>query len=195
MRHVKGLNIQISDRKRGSRTEDRPRSICGYALPPERFSGQPVAIDRDFEFAAEHVEAGDVISVLMCEQNGIEAIRGDTKRFQSQANLSRTETDVDQYPAILRCDKSAVSGTATSENRELEHSVLHIAEPQACQARVSQKRNILCVGVPAMSICSGYGSLEPGTTWWREAPERPNSERRGSQKTVRSGRSRWWFLV
>src|SRR6201984_1673607 len=80
VRHIKGLNIQISNRKGAPGAKYRPRSICSDAFTSECFSSQPVTINRDLEFAAKHIQAGGVISVLMREQNGVQAIRGDAKR-------------------------------------------------------------------------------------------------------------------
>ena len=80
-----------------------------------------------------------MITVFVGEENGVQGFGGNTQGGQAVANLSGAEADIDQYPAILCRDKSTVSAATASENRELEHSVLHIADLQVCQARVFEK--------------------------------------------------------
>src|SRR5580704_15395465 len=95
-----------------------------------------------------------MITVLVGEENGIQGFRGNTQGLYSVADLPRAEADVDQYPAILCRDKSTVSATTTSENRELEHSVLHIADLRVCQARVFEKTQYFVFLRIGTSICS-----------------------------------------
>ena len=69
------------------------------------------------KFAAEDVEAANVIAVLVGEKDAIELLGSDAALSEAQDKLSRGQSTVDQQPAMIGRDQCTISGAAASEHR------------------------------------------------------------------------------
>src|SRR3954449_8295838 len=73
------------------------------------------------KFPAEHLEAANMIAVLMGEQHAVELLRFDSAEGESHHDLSRAQSTVDENPAMVGGDERGIPGAAAAEHREGEH--------------------------------------------------------------------------
>ena len=73
------------------------------------------------KFPAKHFEPADVIAVLMGEEDAIELGRGDSALFETDHDLPRAQPAINQNPAMIGRDESAISGGAAAEHGQGEH--------------------------------------------------------------------------
>src|SRR5213075_635239 len=92
------------------------------------FRGEPVAINRDMKFPAEHFEPANVIPVLVRQEHAIELRRRDSALLEADDDLSRAQSAIDQNPAMIGRDQSAISCAAAAEHGQSEHARL-VADP------------------------------------------------------------------
>src|SRR5947209_20500087 len=84
----------------------------------------PVAIDRDLEFPAQHFEATHMIAMFVSQKHAIELGGRDSTLLEPDEDLARTQSAIDQNPAMISRDKRAISCAAASEHGESEHARL-----------------------------------------------------------------------
>jgi uncharacterized protein len=73
------------------------------------------------KFPAKHVEAANVIAMLVGEEDTIELVGSDSALREAQDKLARTQAAVDQQPAMIGRDERAVSRAPAPEHRQSEH--------------------------------------------------------------------------
>ena len=122
MRHREGLHRDVADGELRSGPEQAPVAMRGERAAADRFRGQGVAIDRDVKFPAEHFQPADVIAMLMRQEHAIELRRRDPAEREPHHQLARAQAAIDEQPAMIGHDQRAVSGAATAEHREAEHT-------------------------------------------------------------------------
>ena len=77
-----------------------------------------------------------MIAVLMGEEDAIELGRGDPALLESDHDLPRAQSAIDQNPAVIRRDERAISSAAAAEHGQGEHRSI-----SSGHRRVSQIRN------------------------------------------------------
>ena len=104
VRYVKTLYFNVLYRKSGAGHKQVPLWKIGQDFPPQRFCSQRIGIDRDPEPATENSQAGNMITVLVRNQNAVQRLRTNSNRFKALRDLARTESGVDEQPALVRGD-------------------------------------------------------------------------------------------
>jgi len=70
---------------------------------------------------AQNFKPGDVISVFVRENNAVELLRRDATLLQTQHDLPRAQTAINENIAVIGCDQRAVSRAPAAEHRQAEH--------------------------------------------------------------------------
>ena len=73
------------------------------------------------KFAAEDVEAANVIAMFVGEEDAIKLLGSNAALSEAQDKLSRAQSAVDQQPAMIGRDERAVSRAPASEHRQTKH--------------------------------------------------------------------------
>ena len=124
MRYRESLDRNIADGKFRAGAEEAPIAMTGERAAADRFRGERVAIDRDLKFPAEHFEPVDMIAVFVCKQDAIELPGSDAAERQTDHELARAQSAIDQDAAMIGRDERAVSGAAAAEHGQSEHARL-----------------------------------------------------------------------
>jgi hypothetical protein len=91
------------------------------AVGTDCFGGLRVRINRQIEFATEHLQPANVIAMLVCKQNAIQLFGHHPALFEAQYDLSRAQAPIDQDFAMIGRDQRAIPGTAAPEHPQTEH--------------------------------------------------------------------------
>jgi hypothetical protein len=73
------------------------------------------------KFSAEHFETANVIAMFVGEEDAIELVGSDSALLEAQDELARTQSAIDQQPAMIGRDERAVSRAPAPEHRQSEH--------------------------------------------------------------------------
>ena len=79
--------------------------------------GRSRDVDRDFQLAGQDANAGDVVRVLMGNQDGINGAMILTTKLQAAKHFTAGDTGVDQQARAGAGDKGAVSFAPASQHR------------------------------------------------------------------------------
>ena len=104
MRHVKALNLDVLKQEREPWLEQIPSGILSKPTVAQRFRSPEIGIDRNAKSPAKNLEPGNMVVVLMCNQDAVQARRVDTRRFEALRDLSRAEPGIYQDPALACSD-------------------------------------------------------------------------------------------
>jgi hypothetical protein len=122
MRHWECLHRDIADRKFGASRKQSPvPTSLGETAGPKRLRREPIAINRQIEFVAENFKTADVISVFVRQHNAVELLGRDATLFQTQNDLPRAETSINENLAVIGGDQGAVSRAPATEHGQAEH--------------------------------------------------------------------------
>jgi len=80
-----------------------------------------VAINRKGKFPAKHLQPANVIAMLMSEKQSIELFGGDAALLKPDDDLARAQSAIDQNPAVIGGNESAIPGAAAAEHGQAEH--------------------------------------------------------------------------
>jgi hypothetical protein len=73
------------------------------------------------KFPAKHFKTANMIAVLVGEKHAIELVGSDSALGETQDELARAQSAVDEQAAMIGRDERAVSGAPTAEHRQTEH--------------------------------------------------------------------------
>jgi hypothetical protein len=122
VRHWERLYCDVADRKlSASRKQSPVPASLRETIGPKRFAGEPVAVNRQIEFVAENFKTADVITVFVRENNAVELFRRDTALFQTQNDLPRAETAINENLAMISGNQRTVSRAPAAEHSQAEH--------------------------------------------------------------------------
>ena len=93
--------------------------MCGT---PDCFRGERVAINRHIKFAAKHFEPANMIAVLVREQNAIKLLGPHLALGETERELPRAQSTINQQPAMIGRDQCAVAAAAAAEHGQTEHA-------------------------------------------------------------------------
>jgi hypothetical protein len=122
VRHGERLQRDIADRKLSAGRKQSPvptslREITGS----KRLSREPIAVNRQIEFVAENFKTADVICVFMCENNAVELFRCDATLLETQNDLPRAQTAINENLAMIGGNQRTVSRAPAAEHGQAEH--------------------------------------------------------------------------
>ena len=81
---------------------------------------------------AENFETADVIGVFVCENNAVELQGRHATLLQTQHDLSRAQTAINENFAMLGGDQRAVPGAPAAEHDQAEHGTQDIRVISFC---------------------------------------------------------------
>ena len=122
MRHGERLQRDIADRKLSASRKQSPiptslRETAG----PKRLGRESIAVNRQIKFVAENFKTADVIRVFVRENNAVELLRPDATLLQTQHDLPRAQTAINENFAMFGGDQRAVPGAPAAEHDQAEH--------------------------------------------------------------------------
>jgi hypothetical protein len=99
------LHCDIANRKFSASCKQSPvstslRKIAGS----KRLRCESIAVNRQIESVAENFKAADMIGVFVCENNAIELLGCDATLLETQHDLSRAQTAINQNLAMFGGD-------------------------------------------------------------------------------------------
>jgi len=122
MRNGECLHRDIADRKlRASRKQSPVPTSLRETAGPKRLRREPIAVNRQIEFVAENFKTADVISVFVCQHNAVQLLRRDATLLQTQNDLPRAETSINENLAVIGGDQGTVSRAPAAEHGQAEH--------------------------------------------------------------------------
>ena len=117
----KRMDADVVDGKVRPRLELTDVRVDGELGLAQNLGGEPGAIHRDRRRFAEDTHSGDMVMMLVGQEDGVEHGRIHSQGGQAQGNLAGAQSGIDEQPASVRFDKGAVPPAATPENRDTEH--------------------------------------------------------------------------
>jgi hypothetical protein len=126
VRHGERLDRDIADRKLSASRKHSPiPTSLRETAEAKRLSRESIAVKRQIEFVAENFKTADVIGVFVRENNAVELLRCDAALLQTQHDLPRAETAIDENLAMIGGDQCAVSRAPAAEHGQAEHGSQH----------------------------------------------------------------------
>jgi hypothetical protein len=123
MRHRECLHENVANRKLSASAKNPPIAMSTQpAIAAGRFGGEGVAINRDVKFAAKNSKPADVIAMFVGEEDSVELFWRDPTLLQTQDDLARAQSAINQDPAMISRHQSGVPSTAAPEHGEAEHA-------------------------------------------------------------------------
>jgi len=122
VRHGEGLHRHIADRKLSPGRKQSPvATSLGETAGPQGLGRESIAVNRQIEFVTENFEAADVISVFVRENNTVELLRHNAALLQTQHDLPRAQTAINENLAMISGNQRAVARAPAAEDGQAEH--------------------------------------------------------------------------
>ena len=121
MRDGKTLDQNIADSEFGTGAKDSPVFVLSQPEATNGFGRLRIAVNWNGKFPAKHLQSANMVAVLMSEQQSIELLRGDAALLKPDDDLARAQPAVDQNPAMIGGNESAIPGAAAAEHGQAEH--------------------------------------------------------------------------
>ena len=83
------------------------------------FAGQAIAINGHLQFCGQAGQAGDVVGMLVGDENAVNAFRGAGDGGEALANLASAETGVNQKAGFRRFQIGAIASRTAAQNCQL----------------------------------------------------------------------------
>src|SRR5438552_15797233 len=113
VRHRKSLDKDVANLEFGAGAKDSPVPMSiQRAVVTDCFGGLRVRINRQIEFATEHLQPAHVIAMPVGAQSAIELFGHHAALFEAQYDLSRAQAAIDENFTMVVRDKRTVPGTA-----------------------------------------------------------------------------------
>jgi hypothetical protein len=117
----KGLNQNIADSEFRSGAKDSPVLVLAQAETTNGLGRLRVAIDWNGKFPAKHLQPANVIAMLVRKKQAIELFGGDPTLLKADDDLARAQSPINQNPAVIGGNESAIPGAAAAEHGQTEH--------------------------------------------------------------------------
>jgi len=117
----KTLDQNIADSEFGTGAKDSPIFVLAQPEATNGLGRLRVAINWNGKFPAKHLQAANVIAMLMSKKQSIELLGGDAALLKPHDDLARAQSAIDQNPAVIGGNESAIPGAAAAEHRQAEH--------------------------------------------------------------------------
>ena len=117
----KGLDQDIADRKFRTGTKDSPVFVLAQPDATNGLGRLRVAINWNGKFPAKHLQPANVIAMLMGKKQTVELLGGDATLLKADDDLARAQSTIDQNPAVIGGNESAIPGAAAAEHGQTEH--------------------------------------------------------------------------
>src|SRR5207247_5695182 len=117
----KTLDQNIADGEFRTGAKDSPVFVLAQPEATNGLGRLPVAINWNGKFPAKHLQTANVIAMLMSKKQTIELLGGNAALLKPDDDLARAQSAIDQNPAVIGGNESAVPGAAAAEHGQAEH--------------------------------------------------------------------------
>jgi len=117
----KTLDQNIADSEFRSGAKDSPVFVLAQPEATNGIGRLRVAINWNGKFPAKHFQPANVIAMLMRKKQAIELLGGDAALLKADDDLARAQSTIDQNPAVIGGNESAIPGAAAAEHGQTEH--------------------------------------------------------------------------
>ena len=117
----KGLDQDIADRELRTGTKDSPVFVLAQPDATNGLGRLRVAINWNGKFPAKHFQPANVIAMLMRKKQTVELLGGYATLLKADDDLARAQSTIDQNPAVIGGNESAIPGAAAAEHGQTEH--------------------------------------------------------------------------
>jgi hypothetical protein len=117
----KTLDQNIADSEFRSGAKDSPVFVLAQPEAANGLGRLRVAINWNGKFPAKHFQPANVIAMLMRKKQTIELLGGDATLLKPDDDLARAQSTIDQNPAVIGGNESAIPGAAAAEHGQTEH--------------------------------------------------------------------------
>jgi hypothetical protein len=111
--------IDVADGDGRARLEQL--ELSRMSAPVDRRRGEMRHIYGHFHPFGDSGQTGDMIAMLVGNEDTIQSFGLLTNRSESLHSLAHAQTGIHQQPRLLGCDKCCVAGTAAGENADFDH--------------------------------------------------------------------------
>lgn len=113
----KSLDTDIADIEAAARDEEPEIQVCALGAFDFLHSGA-VAVNRNAGFLGDGCQSGNVITVLVCDEDGGEIFRDAPDPGEPLPDLATTEAHVHEQARFVRFDVRSVAIGAAAQDRE-----------------------------------------------------------------------------
>ena len=115
------LDQNIADSEFATGAKDSPVFVLAQAEAPNGLGRLRVAIDWNGKFSAKHLQTANVVAVLMSKKQPIDLLGSDATLLKTDDDLARAQSAINQNPAVIGGNESAIPGAAAAEDGQTEH--------------------------------------------------------------------------
>ena len=122
MRHAERFHQQIANLERSARGKQSPGNAHGrrpFGIGRDGFGGKTIGVDGQGTRLAQDAEAADVIGMFVGEDHAADLVDVAVDEREPVSDLAPTETGIDKKPRRVGFDQGAITGAATTQNRDV----------------------------------------------------------------------------
>ena len=119
VRHGKGFDGDVADVEAAAADEQAEVHI-GTERALDLIHRRAIAVDRDVQLFRNPNQPGDMIAVLVGDENGRQVFRCASDACEAKSNLAWTEPGIHQDARLVGFDVRSVTGGTATENREFD---------------------------------------------------------------------------
>src|SRR6266516_5794357 len=121
----KTLDQNIANREYATGAKDSPVFVLAQPEATNGLGRLRVAINWNGKFPAKHLQPANVIAMLMSKKQSIELLGGDVALLKPHDDLARAQSAIDQNPAVIGGNKSAIPGAAAADRKSTRLNSSH----------------------------------------------------------------------
>jgi hypothetical protein len=115
------LDQNIADSEFATGAKDAPVFVLTEPEATHGLGGLRIAVNWNGKLPAKHLQPANVIAMLVSKKQSIELLGGNATLLKPDYDLARAQSAIDQNPAVIGGNKSAIPGTAAAEHGQAEH--------------------------------------------------------------------------
>jgi hypothetical protein len=115
------LDQNIADSEFRPGPKDSPVFVLAQPEATNGLGCLRIAINWNGKFPAKDLQPANVIAMLMSKKQSIEVLGGDAALLKPDDDLARAQSAIDQNPAVIGGNESAIPGAAAAEHGQTEH--------------------------------------------------------------------------
>ena len=119
VRNGKSIDAHVANVEGATGREEMTHFQAHLQLQFDRFTGETIAVDRNFQLRAQTGQALDVVGMFVREKNAIEIFGRAANRSEAFADLAAGKAGVDQQPGFAGFEISAIAAGTAAKNRKL----------------------------------------------------------------------------
>ena len=137
MRHAERFHEQVADLERTARGKQSPGNadfFLPFGIGGDGFGGETIGVDGQGTRFAQDAEAADVIGVFVGEDDAADLIDVAVDEREAVGDLAPAEAGIDEKPRRVGFDQGAITGAATTQNRDVHPHARYYTEDGLTQA-------------------------------------------------------------